>query len=499
MCYPGPAGTQFKGNCKGGMSLCQNGDWGDCLGHVVPTFESCTSIIDSNCDGRMGCKGVPSSGNTIGTTKADAFVSIAAAPGVDGNYGHVYGTGYLNATIQGDGTLDTGKVLFGRREPSGTLTDWSNQFNIASFGHAQGFGLAIDPSKEDVAVVGAYKNGSLSIGGQGLPAAGPLMLGFLASFDINGAFRFSKSFGTSGSILVTDVAVSKDGDIFVGGQFNSTIDFGGPTAVSVDGYDAFVASYSNTGVLRWKHVLAGSGDQSVDALAVDDAGNVFVATRFNGLINVAPNVTLAPEGENDVVVSAHETKSGMYIWANHIGGTGDMVVHDLAAGNGTVAVVAAFRGGIDIGAATYTSSDAPPYWDGAVAKLDSVGGAATFVTSFIAGETQVPSGVAIDSFGDVTVDGYFSEQLPIGGGIVDLTSGSGDINAFVVKFDSNLNPRWGHGYGNSLAQEFTDIAVDPTRGDLFVGGRFDGILLGFGVISPTSNGGFDAFMGAMSN
>jgi len=48
-CYAGPMGTENVGACHGGTQTCADGAWGDCIGAVVPTGESCNAI-DDDCD-----------------------------------------------------------------------------------------------------------------------------------------------------------------------------------------------------------------------------------------------------------------------------------------------------------------------------------------------------------------------------------------------------------------------------------------------------------------
>ena len=49
-CYEGADGTAGVGPCQGGVQTCDDGDWGQCVGQVVPEAESCDSV-DNNCDG----------------------------------------------------------------------------------------------------------------------------------------------------------------------------------------------------------------------------------------------------------------------------------------------------------------------------------------------------------------------------------------------------------------------------------------------------------------
>jgi len=58
-CYPGPAATRHVGACKDGTQTCQQdnefGSYGPCTGAVLPGPETCTSTVDANCNGLVGC------------------------------------------------------------------------------------------------------------------------------------------------------------------------------------------------------------------------------------------------------------------------------------------------------------------------------------------------------------------------------------------------------------------------------------------------------------
>ncbi|MFT3769537.1 MAG: MopE-related protein [Minicystis sp.] len=51
-CYTGAAGTQGVGACKAGTQTCVNGQWGACVGQVLPTAETCDGV-DNNCNGQV--------------------------------------------------------------------------------------------------------------------------------------------------------------------------------------------------------------------------------------------------------------------------------------------------------------------------------------------------------------------------------------------------------------------------------------------------------------
>jgi hypothetical protein len=50
-CYTGPAGTEGRGTCRGGMQSCATGMWGACTGQTLPRTEVCGNMVDEDCNG----------------------------------------------------------------------------------------------------------------------------------------------------------------------------------------------------------------------------------------------------------------------------------------------------------------------------------------------------------------------------------------------------------------------------------------------------------------
>src|SRR5690606_11426882 len=65
-CYTGGSGTQNVGPCKAGTQTCSNGQWGSCVGQVLPTAETCDNV-DNNCNGVVD-DGNPGGGGSCTTT-----------------------------------------------------------------------------------------------------------------------------------------------------------------------------------------------------------------------------------------------------------------------------------------------------------------------------------------------------------------------------------------------------------------------------------------------
>jgi hypothetical protein len=493
-CYPGPPETENTGACVAGEMSCSDGTWNACAGVVLPNLEPCNAIIDMNCDGSVGCTGGSRSGQALGTGEDDFIAAIATGIGSNGYDGPVYGVGYRSGVLAADGTPDSAEVLFMVRNLDGQLADWSSKFNIAAAGHTYVTGVAGAPNN-DIVFVGVYENGSLSINGTALKPT-TARIGFLGVFTPAGTTQFTKTIESSNGVHLNDVGVDSSGNIFVSGRFMGTLDFGDGNVSSIDGWDGFVVSYTSTGAFRWKRMVAGSGDESVEALAVDTFGAPYVVTKFTGNLTI-DGMGFGVDGGSDALVTALDATNGKAIWNEHISGAGEQHVVNIAARADNIALLTNFRGGLVMGPATYNNLEQAPLWDMAIATIDSATGNIQQSVAFSALGLQVGYGIVIDSFGDLIVDGYFSSSLPVPGGPT-LNSDPNDTNAFAIKLDSTFTARWAHDYGDDQIQAFTDVAIGTTTGHVFVGGGFRGTLSGFAT-SPQSSGGYDAFIGELSN
>jgi hypothetical protein len=231
----------------------------------------------------------------------------------------------------------------------------------------------------------------------------------------------------SGQSVGTDQA----GNVYIAGNVGGTLS-------DID-TDAYVAKYSSDGdiqglgVLQWSRVFSGrdalgnSFGDSANAIAVDPAGNSYVAGDFRGTLDFGNNIVLTSTGAIDGFVMKLDT-SGTVQW-----------VHQLAS-NG------------NYGPYTY----------------DRLG-------------TLAPKGIALDYNADktvlgVVVTGFFNGTMdmdPANPGVHMLTSENipaGSPGSYVVKLDAGGNYVWkAQADGASGATSFA-VAVDDTHNVYTIGG-----------------------------
>lgn len=191
-------------------------------------------------------------------------------------------------------------------------------------------------------------------------------------------------------------------------------------------------------ILVFSTYLGGAGTDSANAIALDVAGNVYVAGETTSLdFPVSPGAALGTNaGASDAFVFALDPTGATRLFATYLGGAGD----DFA---NAVAVDASGRVSL---AGETTSSDFPTTpgarqtaWGGSsdafVAALAPGGGALVFSTYHGGSGQDRAAGVAIGPGGAVTIAGRTgSTDLPVTAGAFQTAFLGGDFDAFVARF-----------------------------------------------------------------
>ncbi len=501
-CYLGPPGVEGIGECEPGNQVCVGGAWDECKGSVWPSAEACSSGADNNCDGFTGCTGSPIKAVSMGTSMDDAVLALATGAGANEFDGIVYAVGVQSSTGWTTDPPINGKVLFSLRKPGGNVDDWATKFVLSgAAAFAYGSGVAVT-SAQHVVVGGVYANGTLEIGGQMLENV-TSKRGFLAKFAPNGSVTFAKQFGSGGTIEVRSVATDPAGNIYVVGDYSGTPSFDNIPLGTSDGRDGFVAAFSSVGSRLWAINFDGSSDQSVIDVATTTGGDVFVAVRFAGTMNVPSSgagndVVVTSDGAADGLLAKLSPEFGHVLWTQHFGGAGDLYIGGLAASSKNVAIVGGFRGDLNINGFLQPNPEQSLAWDGFVAQYDLNGAYANHLTINGLG-TQAPHAVAYDAYGDLVITGGFSNAIALNNGQTISTSGPSDNDAFAVKLSPDLKALWGKQFGDTPTPQISmAVGIGSTTGHVFFGGAYQGQLTGFNN-GPTSTGGFDSFVGQLSN
>jgi hypothetical protein len=290
-----------------------------------------------------------------------------------------------------------------------------------------------------------------------------------------GALDWSKTFGGDGNQAGRAVAVDGAGNVVMVGRYDGSVDFGQGGPLTTNWWDLFVAKFSADGTPLWRK---GFGDSSaltenVQAVALDEAGNIVIAGAFDGSVNF--NGTALPSsggiGKYDFFLAKLDSNGG-YLWSKRFESISNSVLLAVAAlavdSDNNVFLGGSVLGPVDFGGGTLAAQGD---WDVFLASFDA-SGVYRWSKRFGGAQTDGGSAVATDPQGNVLLTGAFSANINFGQG--PLQSGGG-WDAFVAKFDNDGNTLWADTWGDNLLQMGTSVAADPA-GNVMVGGSNQGTV-----------------------
>jgi hypothetical protein len=268
--------------------------------------------------------------------------------------GNVFLTGaFSNSVNFGGATLTAvgGYDIFLAKYDAAGNHLWSKSFggNLTEIGSS----VTVDVSG-NVIITGQLSSVSFTFGG-GLVGTNGNSDIFLAKFDTNGTHQWSKSLGGVGFDAGISVTKDPSGNLFLTGSFQNSVNFGGGALNSAGGYDIFVAKFNSLGTHVWSKRLGAAGDDDGVAVAVNAAGAVYVTGDFQGTVDFGGG-GLVFAGGWDVFLAKYDA-SGVHQWSKRFGGTGFDFGNGLALdGAGQPVITGDYSAGADFGSGPFTSA-----------------------------------------------------------------------------------------------------------------------------------------------
>jgi Secretion system C-terminal sorting domain len=137
---------------------------------------------------------------------------------------------------------------------------------------------------------------------------------FLAKYDGAGNAVWAQSVAdwwSEGGAIATD----RTGHVFVTGQYDSSITFGG-TVLTVSGQAVFLAEYDTAGNASWANTTGPiTGDTWVYSLAADGLGNVYAGGNFAGALQLDSATALSTASGFNILLVEYDSE-GHVIWTN---------------------------------------------------------------------------------------------------------------------------------------------------------------------------------------
>jgi hypothetical protein len=150
---------------------------------------------------------------------------------------------------------------------------------------------------------------------------------FVAKYGSDGSFIWAKSIGNQNWNKAMSVATDDDGNVFVTGFFEDTLDFNpGQGVYNLSGesqQDVFVLKLLENGEFSWAFAISGQYSSLGKAISIDNQGNLLVGGSFRGELDFSafPNGTIAESSGSwhDAFV-VKLPNDGIPLWFASLGG-----------------------------------------------------------------------------------------------------------------------------------------------------------------------------------
>jgi hypothetical protein len=328
-----------------------------------------------------------------------------------------------------------------------------------------GWAVAVD-SERSIYVTG-YFTGMAGFGPTNFPNYGGLDI-FLVKCDRNGNPMWVTHAGGVTNDQGRDIATDASGSVYLTGNFRETGAFGGTNVVSRGADDLFIAKLDSSGRWLWCSTAGGVNTDEGHSVAVDAAGNCYVAGLFFGSAFFGTN-TVSSNGQADMVVAKADT-TGQWLWARSFGGPGIEDTRGAAVdAQGNCYVTGHFNGTADFGGTNVTSRGGSDIF---MARFSTDGGL-IWVQQAGGSEADEGHAVALDAAGNVYVTGGFAGTANLFGTNQVAPGIGGSMDFFVVKLDSEGRLSWVQ-RSTGLSQEGGNALAIDAEGNVHVSGLFVG-------------------------
>ena len=294
------------------------------------------------------------------------------------------------------------------------------------------------------------------------------------------SLQFATYLGGSGDDIGRAIAVDASGNVYVGGSTSSN-DFPATQNALQDvlggSSDAFVTVLNSTGSsLEYSTYLGGSAADDAYGLALDAAGNIYVAgsTASGNFPTLNPFQSTLRALANGFVTKLDPSQTGAasLVYSTYLGGTGSETGFGIAVDASNRAYVTGSTVSSDFpvttGAFQTTFGGARDVF---VTELDSTGSALVYSTYIGGTATDEGHAIAVDGSGVYVAGFAASTDFPTTNGYQSTKGGFAD--AFVLKLDPTKTGSAGLVYSTFLGGNDDDyglgLAVDAT-GSVYVAG-----------------------------
>src|SRR3989339_6293 len=299
---------------------------------------------------------------------------------------------------------------------------------------------------------------------------------------------------------VNAIALDSSNNVYLVGKTVST-GFPGATGTSYQtnisaGTDAFVTKISSGGVLSWSTYLGGDAIDIANAVAVDNAGIVYIAGSTTSTTFPMKNANIGTYvGSTDTFVTAVSASGAGLVYSTYLGGSGVDIGYGIAVNASTGAAYIVGDTTASAPTAFVTTDNPDGYGSGLLAR----GASDIFVVEYnpagglahaclLGGTTSdIGRAIAIDGTGKIYITGQTTATFTTTA-VCFKSSPTGATDAFVAILSADFaSLLYGTYIGGNGNEDAFGIALDPSL-NVYIAGYTDSTAISDGVYATFIGG-----------
>gem|GEM_PF-2958212 len=177
---------------------------------------------------------------------------------------------------------------------------------------------------------------------------------FVAKYNNTGGVIAAKKIAVNGLKFVANITLDPQGNILVTGSLSGTADFNPSERtqnLEAQGTDIFFAKYSPSIEYLFARRIGSTGFDEANAIATDEASNIYIAGNFSGTVDFDPDVNtvnVTAAGNSDGFIARYDA-AGNFSYARNIGGSGtEDITHLKTDSRKNIYMAGSFNGSTDL-------------------------------------------------------------------------------------------------------------------------------------------------------
>jgi hypothetical protein len=144
-----------------------------------------------------------------------------------------------------------------------------------------------------------------------------------SAYDATYLTTWGRKAGGGEEDILNDVAVDKEGNVFICGKHGRNTAFGSVVfnLSESHSYSLYLAKYDSLGQLLWARSTTGANWSAARAIALDNNGNAYICGEYSGITQFNSATELRSRGMEDLFIAKYD-KNGNMDWVKRAGSNG---------------------------------------------------------------------------------------------------------------------------------------------------------------------------------